>query len=261
MEKSFTPEMAQSERIQLFASLLAKYVMVLLVGLPLHLIRCFAQFCGIISVSGRIPSKKQGEGICVIHNHPSWLETAVIPLLLAFPTFFSFFEVLCNPSKVPILTPKFRYWKRWWFLPFKLFSTPMIHGDTRKSSEAISRIREALQGGSTVILMPEGGRTHKKGGKSRRYKAILPNGTIREVDAVSSQGFDPSWRVIRRFQPGVAEFMRGCENVKVLPVWVKVSKWWIRITIGEPVTFGKECSSEFIRTTMETILLRLAAEA
>lgn len=169
--------------------------------------------------------KDKAEGILIIGNHPSLLETVIIPLLFWPQSVF-------NSSLMPISTPDEKNFHQGelfgkYLKPFVRFfmsgvpSVFILRGNARKSVEALEIIREKLENGRVVLIFPEGGRTGKEHDET---KLRVLNG-----------------KRIRKFQSGVSLLLKNAKkSFVILPVWVeggeealpinaKIPKIWKRL--------------------------------
>ncbi|MBI1985020.1 MAG: 1-acyl-sn-glycerol-3-phosphate acyltransferase [Candidatus Wildermuthbacteria bacterium] len=218
---------------------------------PVLLIGIFtARFLGLLHIQGYSSEKfrtKNGEGLLVIHRHPSMRETLIIPVLFLSQCIFHF-------SRVPLITPDKRniYGQIIRRMPLRVISIFIDRGNFMGQGRALLKIRKALAEGRSVVLAPEGGRTWK----GKEFKTITAKGEIlifRPEGAV-----DLSKPVIRRFQEGVRKVV--APNVAVLPIWVKSKGWRTTIKIGYPFGISKSVPACEIPELLEDSMLQLAAE-
>lgn len=105
----------------------------------------------------RLFSVRKKGGVILCPNHPSALETVIIPALCLR-------EYIFNPRKIPWSTPDKHYI---YMNPFCFFARPrMIPIDRRKKSitevrKTFSEIEKILLEGGRVTIFPEGMRTFK----------------------------------------------------------------------------------------------------
>jgi 1-acyl-sn-glycerol-3-phosphate acyltransferase len=206
-----------------------------------------------------IQAKKQkNEGILIIANHPSLLETIIIPLLFWPQSVF-------NSSLMPISTPDEKNFHRGelfgkYLKPFVKFFMSLVpsifisRGNARKSVEALETIREKLEKGMLVLIFPEGKRTGKEYDETKLR--ILNN------------------KRIRKFQNGISSLLRNARKpFVILPVWVeggeealpinsKIPKIWKRLQFhfGRPWRVKKSYKN-FSREEILDLLERRVLEA
>lgn len=165
----------------------------------------------------------RGIGMLILSNHPSLIETLVLPALF-WPKFWA------RPSMVPISTPDEGN-----FMEAKLFDSkikklvksfmqsvptiPIDRSNTLRAGKGMMRIKQSLDSGKTPLLFPEGGRT----GKEKNPE------NLREYEG----------RFIRRFQPGIAAMLKKTENPFILlPVWIEGAEKVLPINSRMP-SFGR----------------------
>ena len=217
------------------------------VGLTLTAICQFLRLTGHLEIHGLENLHQARRPVILAHNHPSLLESILMPVLF-------FFRWWWNPWRAPWSTPDLNNYGRWlwWLLPRAIF---FDRGSLQGESAALRQAREVLQAGGDIIISPEGGRTFSgschvksKGGKLLRK---LKGGTgwlIAEVGDVSV----------------VTVWIEGTD--KVLPNKADVLYWcWPRfwgnkmvIKIGPSLRFCPGMSKEEITESLQAKLLELA---
>ncbi len=125
------------------------------VGLIIGLGFCLLKLTGRVKVANAclLPV---GRGRKIIaSNHPSLWE----PILL-IGMFFG--QYVFHPIKlIPWSTPdKGNYWNKWYWRFGRLRFIPVPRGNRRGELEAMKRMMRVLRNNNTIILFPEGGRTH-----------------------------------------------------------------------------------------------------
>ena len=102
--------------------------------------------------------------LIVVSNHPSLLETVLVPALF-FP------EYCLNPFfYIPWSTPdRKNFYDRWYWSWARTISVPIDRTDERNGAEALHKIKDLLNRKKIVVLFAEGGRTFK--GDKFRYSA------------------------------------------------------------------------------------------
>lgn len=165
----------------------------------------------------------RGIGMLILSNHPSLVETLVLPALF-WPRFW------VRPSMVPISTPDegnfmeaklFDSKLKGWVKSF-MMSVPTIPIDRKnplKAGKGMIRIKNSLDEGKTPLLFAEGGRTG------------------RETNPDNLRHYEG--RTIRKFQPGVAAMLKKTENPFILlPVWIEGAEMVLPINSRMP-NFGR----------------------
>lgn len=138
-------------------------------------------------------SKRDGDAVILASNHPSMLETILIPTLVYFHFFpASFFRPL---KYLPWNLPDVLWLKRCFVLQF-LHPIPVRY--QRRDFGALNRAAGVLRSGGWLTITPEGGRTAK--------------GT----DFLTT----PRGARIRRPRSGIGRLIRTC-NPKIVPIWVE----------------------------------------
>lgn len=192
---------------------------------------------GKIIVQGREYLSGHAGGTLIVSNHPSLLETILLPLLY-FPQF------LLHPFLTfPWSTPDRKNFMSKWY--FRLFThTRMIFVDRDSPNPAtnmrvIRSIISVLWAKGTVILFPEGGRTFKRplkvvsqknkelGTLSRSVECILRNARS-TVIPVWVEGCD------RALPPGkyLPRFTEGPVIIKIgAPIHERVSAEYLQHTL------------------------------
>jgi 1-acyl-sn-glycerol-3-phosphate acyltransferase len=198
---------------------------------------------GKIVVQGREHLFGHPGGTLIVSNHPSLLETILLPLLY-FPHFLTH-PFLAFPWSTP---DRKNFMSKWYF---RLFAhTRMIFVDRDSPSPAsnmrvVRKIISVLWAKGTVILFPEGGRTFKRPLKmvSQKNKEL---GTLsRSVECIlrnARSAIVPVW-------------VEGCD--KALPPGKYIPRFVhgpVIIKIGEPIR--QRISAENLQHT----LLRIADE-
>lgn len=232
-----------------FPALLPAWALGLLIGVIVWVLRR----TGHIEVRGFRVEKflpREG-GVVLYHRHPSVPELMIIPVL-----FFSRF--LLNPSMSPLITPdKAMHYDRWWWIPLRPISIPVPgekRGNAMGRAKALVRMRRALQKRRIVMIALEGGRTWK----GETFKEILPGGKIVERQRAEVVGVDGkvdlSRSIIRHFQKGAALL---ASEASFVPVWVQITRWRVRIVVGDPLFFDDSFPREEITPRLEDALLKL----
>lgn len=190
--------------------------------------------------------------LIVISNHPSMLETVMVPALF-------FHQYMVNPFwYAPVNTPDlFNFYRRWYWAWARPFCVPIDRSNGVTEGKSLYLIRKALDAKKIVVLFAEGGRTFK--GKTFLY---------------SQTG-----KKMRELKRGVGRLVVRT-GARVLPIWLEGTdtvllnhptklfggvnlKGKITIKIGELMEFptsqriGK---GEEIVKIIEQALLKLADE-
>ncbi len=190
--------------------------------------------------------------ILVISNHPSMLETVMLPALF-------FHEYMVNPWWfAPMNTPDLHnFYKRWYWAWARPICVPIDRTSLISEGKSLYLIRKAIEEKKIVILFAEGGRTF-------RGKTFLHS---------------KSGKKMRELKRGVGRLVART-NVKVLPIWIDGTdtvllnhstklfgginpKGKITIRIGELMEFPKSLrmgKGEEIIEKIEQALLKLADE-
>lgn len=188
--------------------LLVTYPIAMLIGFSFFLARAI----GMIKVAHWERFPYWQKKLIVVSNHPSLLETVLVPAL-----FFN--EYALSPFKyAPWSTPDSKnFYNRWYWFWARSRSVPIdrIHGD----GNSFMRLKAILDQGGIVVIFAEGGRTFRgkeflysrKGKKIRKLKdgasllvartgasilpiwvegtdVILPNNAAKLFDGVSLRG-------------------------------------------------------------------------
>lgn len=175
--------------------LISDYITVIIIGIPLGI------FFALLLALGRIKIKGYGRAIRLIAhgkviiaaNHPSMLETLLIPLLF-FPRYLVSlrFFVWSVPDR-RLLPPRLRW--LFWFL--RCATLDRTNPESKK--EAISQLTAILNHNGIVLMHPEAGRTDKG-------EKFLMSGTRDN-------------RRMRHFVSGVPSLARNT-GATILPLWV-----------------------------------------
>lgn len=132
--------------------------------------------------------------LIVVSNHPSMLETLLVPTLLLFR------QYAVRPfAYAPINTPdSYNFYKKWYWFWARPVSIPIERGNKTAEGRTLYRIKKALDRKKIVVLFAEGGRTFK--GESFLY---------------SRKG-----KRIRELKPGIGWLVVRTGS-RVLPIWVE----------------------------------------
>lgn len=138
----------------------------------------------------------KGRGILIVSNHPSLIETVLLPFMF-FPA------CLVRPFHlVPWSTPdRANIMAQWYTRIFRHGRMIMIDrepGTKARNAGALRKILTALAHRESVVLFAEGGRTHKR-----------PERTV-----------SPKGNELGRFSKSIEFILRNARCV-VVPVWVK----------------------------------------
>jgi 1-acyl-sn-glycerol-3-phosphate acyltransferase len=176
----------------------AFFVLVCIFGVVLGLIFTVLRFTGKVKVKGALP-KKWERGLLLVSNHPSLLETVLIPLLF-FP------RILFNPFQyLPWSTPDRRNFEnfttRWYLRWIRLFPViPVERGQIVTAvqiHEFVERVVRKLKEKKAVVIFPEGGRTSS--GK---------------IELISRKG-----KKMRKLKSGVSKII-AMSNCLTVPLWI-----------------------------------------
>ncbi len=131
--------------------------------------------------------------LIVVSNHPSLLETVLVPSLF-------FHQYAVNPfAYAPVNTPdSYNFYKRWYWAWARPVSIPIERGNKIAEARTLYRMKEALDQKRIVVLFAEGGRTFR--GERFLY---------------SKKG-----RKIRELKPGIG-WLVVRTGARVLPIWVE----------------------------------------
>ena len=172
--------------------LISDYITVIIIGIPLGI------FFALLLALGRIKIKGYGRAIRLIAhgniiiaaNHPSMLETLLIPLLF-FPLYLVHlrFFVWSVPDR-RLLTPYLRW--LFWFLR----CVTLDRSNLSLTKPALYKLTEILEYNGVVVIHPEAGRTNKG-------EKFLVRGNRR----------------MRHFVSGVPSLARNT-RATILPLWV-----------------------------------------
>lgn len=214
----------------------------------LILIYTIGMLCGVLllvlRITGRITLigtdylRKQGKGLLVVSNHPSYLEAIFLPFIF-FPKFLlrPFRDVpWSTPDYQNILAPHGLFWLRY------MHMIPIYRGslaDAQKNAHSHRQMLSVLERKGTVILFPEGGRTSSSGKRVTSH-----NG-----------------KELRILQP-IAERIQRMTGCTIIPVWVdgtdivlrrkeKTPRFFrsrIVVRIGPPIE--KVISTEVLQNTL-----------
>lgn len=134
--------------------------------------------------------------LIIVSNHPSLLETILVPTLLLFRQF------AVNPfAYAPINTPdSYNFYKRWYWFWARPVSIPIERGNKIAEGRTLYRIKKALDQKKIVVLFAEGGRTFK--GKDGDFLYSTKGKRIRKLK------YGIGWLVVRT-------------GARVLPIWVE----------------------------------------
>lgn len=134
--------------------------------------------------------------IIVVSNHPSLLETILVPTLLFFR------QYAVNPfAYAPINTPdSYNFYKRWYWAWARPVSIPIERGNKTAELRSLYQMKKVLDKKRIVVLFAEGGRTFK--GKDGDFLYSTKGKKIRKLkDGIG-------WLVVKT-------------GARVLPVWVE----------------------------------------
>ena len=179
----------------------------------------------------------KNKNMVLISNHPSFLETILLPFLFAPNHNFSF--------KLPCSLAEKKYYGAWWF-PWRPVCMPIERGNKRDELKVLKEIKSDFLKNTekSLILYPEGART---------AKGILKRGYRRSENG----------KTIAVFPKGIERLFVD-SDFYVLPVWteggseIMSGKFWrkIKIVIGEP--FKLSAQKGRINDYLESVLLELA---
>ncbi|MEK7465488.1 MAG: lysophospholipid acyltransferase family protein [Patescibacteria group bacterium] len=207
------------------------------------LIFLLLRLTGRINLLGTKNLKKEGMGILVVANHPSYLEAIFLPYLF-FPKFLlSPFRDLpwSTPDYQNILAPRGLFWLRY------LHMIPIYRGgnyaDTKKNAASHRLMLNVLEWKGTVILFPEGGRTKSDPHRIRSKKG----------------------KEMRPLQP-ITERIQRMTHCMILPVWIdgtdkvlphgkRFPQFWKARVI---VKIGRPIEKPITTAELENVLLELA---
>lgn len=180
-------------------------------GVILGTIYLLLRLTRIIRVKGGSFLPRWTGGIIVVSNHPSMIETAILPLLFFWPA-------MIMPHRLfPWSTPDYRnFYSKWWFAPFRMRSIPIVRGDRNpaRNKGAVEKMMQVVRQGGTLILFAEGGRTWKGPQAGEHFSSSKKDNVIRQI------------------KPGVASLAIRTEAV-IAPVWVQLRPFGITVKIGE----------------------------
>lgn len=132
--------------------------------------------------------------IIIVMNHPSLLETVLVPTLLLFRQYG------VRPfAYAPISTPDWNnFYRRWYWFWARPVCIPIKRGQKISEARALHLLKEKLDQNKIVVLFSEGGRTFKG-------KKLLE----------SKKG-----EKMRELMPGIGWLVKRT-GARVLPIWVK----------------------------------------
>lgn len=214
-----------------------------LLGIVFNLLRLFGRIK--IIHPERFP--RWQEKLVLIANHPSYLETFLLPALF-------FRQYYIHPIKfIPWSTPKATYYDKWFFVPFRPRSIRVEEGNRKMEIQALRNMIKVLKEGYGEIIFPEGRRTRKATDTDKDNKDII----LRKGKA------------IRVLKPGVARLVL-VEGVTVLFIWIDGAekmmppgsyfpRLWKKMTIklGNPMKFQgykRSQSQEVMQIIINNIL-------
>ena len=240
------------EKLKEITKKIACLFLIYTLGIFLGLFFCLLKKIGTVQLLGKenLIFKDKNQGLLILCNHPSLLEPILIPLLF-------FKHYLLRPlSGYPISTPdKANYLDKWYWAWLNLCAIPINRKDKRSAIRSLSKMKEVLGSGKTLILFPEGGRTssggeilHSKKGKKIR---TLKGGVGRLISETN-----PIVQFI--WVDGAEEVLPNSKNKNKLyhtypRIWEKVI-----IKIGKPVSFCKHLDREAILQEVAVMMLNLA---
>lgn len=210
-----------------------------------------SRWCGRITVQGEPPSKKtlQETGVLLISNHPSLVETIVLPALLS-PWRWS-----VKDSKLPYSIADSQLFGRhseWLYKHFRCVSVYRNEQScTKKNRQAARSCIRILADRGLLIAYPEGGRTCKG-----------------DAWEQSAHG------IVRTCNPAIVKIAKYT-NAQIIPVWIShgdcaqpesLLKGYYKlffqqkmtVTFGSPVTFP---ANTVTNQEVAKVLLRAAALA
>ncbi len=172
--------------------LICDYITIIIIGTPLGILFLLLLIAGRIKINGygRALRVIAHGKVIIAANHPSMLETILIPLLffplyLVSPRFF----IWSVPDK-RLLAPRMR-----WLFWFGRCIT-LDRSDPSSTKPALQKLTDILKHNGVVVMHPEAGRTHKG-------EIFLVRGNRR----------------IRHFVSGVPSLARNASAV-ILPLWI-----------------------------------------
>lgn len=222
--------------------IIINWVFLYIFGTLLSILYCIHIITRTIQIEGLKKIKPYKKGVILAGNHPS-LFIPALSIFFLFPIFF------IKPWLIPQVTPKNEWYHKWWYIPFRLISIPV--GNPGKGSEfrraaSASRFIKALEMGRIIIIFPEATRTTKaeKAGRvvysEKGHMMGVLEGGAALIAMASGAAVIPFW---------------SNEKYRRLPMpW----NFPIKITIGDPLLFGKEISTEDAIQRLTQALLKLA---
>ena len=172
--------------------LISDYITVIIIGIPLGIFFALLLALGRIKVKGYVHAIRLvvHGNIIIAANHPSMLETLLIPLLF-FPLYLVHlrFFVWSVPDR-RLLTPYLRW--LFWFLR----CVTLDRSNLSLTKPALYKLTEILEYNGVVVIHPEAGRTNKG-------EKFLVRGNRR----------------MRHFVSGIPSLARST-RATILPLWV-----------------------------------------
>lgn len=187
--------MHSGSRYHLRMRLIPDYITIIIIGIPLGILFAVFVAFGRIQVKGYCRAMRliARGNVIIAANHPSMLETILIPLLF-FPLYlFSLrFFVWSVPDRR--LLSSFLHWLFWFGR-----CVTLDRSNPHSTKPALFQLTAILQHNGVVVIHPEAGRTDK--GEKFIVSGIRGN------------------RRIRRFVSGIPSLARNT-GTTILPLWV-----------------------------------------
>ncbi len=140
------------EEVEVLGKKFGVFLLFLILGVPAWLLIAVMVFSGRLKIKGW-RFLKLDKGVIVISNHPSLIEPALLPCLLAINVIY---------GKLPISAPdSLNYYNKFWFAPFRLVCVPIFRGEPRLELLTMDLMRKLVELGHILVLFSEGGRTFK----------------------------------------------------------------------------------------------------
>ena len=226
------------------------YPAAIILGLALLSLR----LCGRIKVLNYQRFPKWRRKMIVVSNHPSLLETILLPALF-------FRQYLVNPYRyAPWSTPDARnFYTKWYWFWARPRSVPILRQNGHSEARAIFQLKRILkEEKGIVIIFAEGGRTF-------RGTEFLYSKSGRKRIRTLKDGV--SWLVVRTHALVLPVWVEGTENIlpnhpTKLFAGLRLGQKAI-IKIGEPIRFRATRRLGYAREVSERIgeaLLELADE-
>jgi len=202
------------------------FFLVYFIGFILFVFVSFLKLIGALKVYNESGLPKNG---VVISNHPSRIETVILPSLFAKRCFLH--PIKESPWSTPDKTNY--YDKKVWFW-LRPRAIPIERGNSRQMVKALLKMKDVIEKGGTIILFPEGGRTFK----GKRFFYSKKGKRIREL----KKGV--SWLALKT-------------NAPIVPIWVdwvEKKNMRIEIKIGQKMERKNDEMMEMTKIILNEIL-------